>query len=507
MLGSTRSVPRISVILPACNAARTIARQIEAICRQQSTQEYELIVFDDASCDGTAAVAARAAAENKSKVIIVSNPTRKGANEARNLGVRVSSGEYLLFCDADDVVAEGWVEALYLGLTVADLTGGYLEEELLNGGEGVRARSPASPRDHFDRPLNGLPRPPFSNAACRRFCWEQIGGANPSYLRNTDTEFFWRAQLAGYTLIYSPDAVVHYRHRIGVKANASQAFMTARSVCRLYYDFRNQMQLAPSPTDLLKRECQWVWGRLWRAQGCRHRELSARRLGSLAGYALGLLACRKFGEPPPIYRQECALTRTPMPKMATDAAGRDVPGRAVIVIEGCNGVGKSTVAALLTTVLAATHVKELDPPLFMVHILGQNAFYLVEFFRLIHVLLLSIFRRRIVMERSLLSPAMFEAASNSEKRGPLRRRAATAILRFVVAVSRRWTVIILGPRDFRDVERRHADRDPQFKDGLLERIHVQYGRIAQEKWIVNLTLRGSDTGQDVCEAVLSVIRR
>ena len=194
--------------------------------------------------------------------------------------------------------------------------------------------------------------------------------------------------------------------------------------------------------------------------------------------------------------------------MTPDGACRDVPSGAVIIIEGCNGVGKSMVAELLTAKLSATHMEELDPPSFMVSILGQNAFYLVECFRLFHALLLSvIFNRRIVMERSLLSPAVFEAAADIGKPGSLRRRAATAILRGVVAVSRRFTVIILAQRNFDDVERRHADRHPRFKDGLLEQIHVQYGRMAQEEWIVNLTLGASDTDQDVCEAVLSAIRR
>ncbi len=493
------SVPKISVILPAFDAAETIASQIAAICQQSCTLQFELIVVDDSSSDHTAAIAARAAAEQGRKALIISNLTRKGPNESRNIGVRASSGQFLLFCDADDVVAQGWMETLYQGLAAADLTGGCLDEELLNGEMKTHARSPASPVKGFDQPLNGLPRPSFANAACHRACWEKLGGADPTYFRNTDTEFFWRAQLAGYKLVQSPGAVVHYRHRVGLRANAHQAFMTALSVCRLYRDFKPQLPLTPSPSQLLRSECRWILSYLRNGGRDQSLERAARRLSYLVGYMVGLVAWGRAG---------IDQTSDSRDHERANLTGSVLPSRAVIVLEGVNGVGKSTVAKQLAKELAAKRIGELDPPSFMVQILGQNAFYLAEFCKLLSVLLFSfVLRKPIVMERSLLSPAVFEAASHPEKPRSRRGRAAIAILRAVVARCRRWTVIVLAPQDFSEVERRHADREPRFQADLLERISQQYSRLAQEEWIVSIPVGTHATGSEVCEAVLSAVRR
>ncbi len=89
---------RITVIIPARNAAATLASCLESI-RAQRRPVDEVIVVDDGSTDGTAAIAGAGGP----LVRVVSQPGA-GAAEARNAGARMVSGELLFFCDADLVL-------------------------------------------------------------------------------------------------------------------------------------------------------------------------------------------------------------------------------------------------------------------------------------------------------------------------------------------------------------------------------------------------------------------
>lgn len=87
----------VSVVIPAHNAAAHLGDAVESVLAQ-THDRIELIVVDDASTDDTAAVAARYAPS----VRYVAQPHR-GASAARNHGVRVSTGDFVAFLDADDL--------------------------------------------------------------------------------------------------------------------------------------------------------------------------------------------------------------------------------------------------------------------------------------------------------------------------------------------------------------------------------------------------------------------
>lgn len=88
--------PRFSVIIPAFNAAATLARAIESV-RAQSWPAHEIIVVDDGSSDATAQVAAGFG----DAVRLIRQPNR-GVSVARNAGAAAASGDWLAFLDADD---------------------------------------------------------------------------------------------------------------------------------------------------------------------------------------------------------------------------------------------------------------------------------------------------------------------------------------------------------------------------------------------------------------------
>ena len=90
------NTPRFSVIIPAYNAAATLARAVDSVLAQTSPA-HEIIVVDDGSSDATAAVAARYGTQ-----IRYVYQANAGVSAARNAGARAASGNWLAFLDADD---------------------------------------------------------------------------------------------------------------------------------------------------------------------------------------------------------------------------------------------------------------------------------------------------------------------------------------------------------------------------------------------------------------------
>lgn len=92
---------RISVVIPARNAAETVIETLESV-RAQTHSEWETIVVDDGSDDVTAE-AVEAVSKLDSRIRLVSQPAR-GVSAARNAGIALASGEAFLFLDADDLI-------------------------------------------------------------------------------------------------------------------------------------------------------------------------------------------------------------------------------------------------------------------------------------------------------------------------------------------------------------------------------------------------------------------
>lgn len=91
----------ISFIIPAYNARKTIGKAIESILNQEKSDiDYEIIVVDDGSNDNLKDELEKY--ENKIRYFYKEN---SGVSDARNLGVKMSKGEYIIFVDSDDYIS------------------------------------------------------------------------------------------------------------------------------------------------------------------------------------------------------------------------------------------------------------------------------------------------------------------------------------------------------------------------------------------------------------------
>ncbi|MGA6974624.1 MAG: glycosyltransferase family A protein [Candidatus Binatus sp.] len=97
-------MPRVSVIIPAYNAAATIAGTIDSVAGQ-TLHDFEIICVDDGSTDATLSII-----KQYGERVRLLEQANSGPAAARNLGARNSSGEYLAFLDADDVWAPQFLE-------------------------------------------------------------------------------------------------------------------------------------------------------------------------------------------------------------------------------------------------------------------------------------------------------------------------------------------------------------------------------------------------------------
>jgi glycosyltransferase involved in cell wall biosynthesis len=89
-------MPLVSEIIPTLNRAQFISSAIDSVWAQ-TFHDFELIVMDDGSTEGTEAILARSYPN-----IRVFSQTNRGVASARNLGIRNPSGEFIAFLDSDD---------------------------------------------------------------------------------------------------------------------------------------------------------------------------------------------------------------------------------------------------------------------------------------------------------------------------------------------------------------------------------------------------------------------
>jgi glycosyltransferase involved in cell wall biosynthesis len=198
----TGETPTVSVIVPARDAAATIAATVRALDAQDFLGEWEMILVDDASSDGTVDVA-RAAASNRLTVL---EGDGSGAAEARNRGVRAARAPLIAFTDADCAPTPGWLSAGVAALARADLV------------QGKVVPDPAQPLGPFDRTLWVDSARGFfetANLFVRSELFERVGpfeewlriGGRPFA---EDLWFGWRAVRAGAKTEFEPAALVHH---------------------------------------------------------------------------------------------------------------------------------------------------------------------------------------------------------------------------------------------------------------------------------------------------------
>jgi glycosyltransferase involved in cell wall biosynthesis len=100
---------RVSIVTPFLDAQEFLADAVESVLAQ-SHEDWELLLVDDGSTDGSLELARALASRDTGRIRIVpADPARRGAAAARNRGIAVAGGDLVAFLDADDVYSPGKV--------------------------------------------------------------------------------------------------------------------------------------------------------------------------------------------------------------------------------------------------------------------------------------------------------------------------------------------------------------------------------------------------------------
>ena len=210
--------PAISVVVCAYNAERTMAACLESL-QHLRYPDHELIVVDDGSTDGTAAIARR-----YPRVRLIQHENR-GLSAARNTGSAAARGDLVAFTDADCVVDPDWLTYLAHGFAageVAAVGGPNLPPPEEARTAACVAVAPGGPT-HVLLDDETAEHIPGCNMAVRRDVLQRIGGFDPRFRSaGDDVDVCWRLQDAGLRIGFSPAALVWHYRRHTVRAYLGQ---------------------------------------------------------------------------------------------------------------------------------------------------------------------------------------------------------------------------------------------------------------------------------------------
>jgi len=247
--------PTVSVVIPTYNRADLIARSIRSVL-SQSYQDFELLVVDDGSVDDTAAVVAGLADPRMRYVRLHRNI---GAGPARNVGIRMSKGEFVAFQDSDD---EWLPEKLAicmsvfarnpppLGVVYSDM------ERMRQDGSIIYHRSP----DIMSGRLIDPGRRSYQvhmlgtqSTVIRRECLAATGYFNEKLPALEDMELFIRLSKQ-FGFIRIPKPLVRYYETDGLSKNLGARRIARKLILKLY-----GRELLLHDASFLLKEISWIF--------------------------------------------------------------------------------------------------------------------------------------------------------------------------------------------------------------------------------------------------------
>jgi glycosyltransferase involved in cell wall biosynthesis len=203
--------PRVSVVIPTYNALKFLPQTIASVMAQ-TFQDFELLLIDDGSSDGTADWVAQYNQNTDGHKIQFFQQQRGGVSVARNLGIQNAQGEFIAFLDADDL----WVP------TKLAQQVNYLNQHprvgLVHGAIALMDEAGTlTGRVLSSKPIaSSLPRLLTQNAvACqtvlvRRSCFEQAGRFD-SQADTVEDWDLWMRVARFYPIVGLPEVLAHYR--------------------------------------------------------------------------------------------------------------------------------------------------------------------------------------------------------------------------------------------------------------------------------------------------------
>ncbi len=238
---------KLSVIIPYFRAAETIEGQLAALARQRWSAPWEVIISDNESSESLVRIT-RPFRDRLPQLSIVDSADRRGAGHARNVGAEAARGELIAFCDADDEVGVGWLEAIGNALSQNEMVASHFDFSKLNPPWVAIAYGSAQSKG-----LQNTWYPPYlphaggSGLGLKHSLHESVGGFDESLPALEDKDYCLRVQLSGVKLHFVADAIVHVRSPTGLRELFNQSRLWASYNVLLSKRYRTTAAGIPHP--------------------------------------------------------------------------------------------------------------------------------------------------------------------------------------------------------------------------------------------------------------------
>ena len=228
------TLPRISIVIPVFNAERYIGEALSAVAAQDF-RDFEVHVVDDCSSDGSASIIKDYCARDARFFYHLTSTNFGGPANPRNLGISVSIGEYVAFCDADDI----WVpHKLSVQIAVADRTGAAVVSAL------IRDFADGDPVPNFQPPIGEVAISEISHrrlliknwialssVMVRRTVLLETGPFNAAktHIAVEDFDMWLRITQRGGRVVRLDVPLVHYR-KVSTSISANKSTMVQKAL-------------------------------------------------------------------------------------------------------------------------------------------------------------------------------------------------------------------------------------------------------------------------------------
>ena len=226
---------KLSIIILTCNSEHLLRRCLSSIQANITLNDYEIIIIDNNSTDGTREFFK--SIEEEDLYCFILNAKNRGVGPARNQGIQVAKGEYLLILDVDTVVQQGAIDKLvgYLdnmtdcGLVAAKMmdANGNLQytcrkfptvaSKLLRRVPFAWAQKLLSEEEMRAWDHDSIREVDYVIGACqliRRAVVDEVGLFDEDiFYGPEDTDFCLRIWQAGYRVVYNPEAIIIHDER------------------------------------------------------------------------------------------------------------------------------------------------------------------------------------------------------------------------------------------------------------------------------------------------------
>lgn len=235
------SDPFLSICIPAYHAERYLPATLDSV-RSQIYQNWELIVVEDGSMDGTEELVRAFSATVNQPIRFVRHERNQGLPATRNTGVSLAQSEWIVLLDSDDL----WTPA-HLGDLVAEAqkrtpdlvhSGSILFES--NTGEELEIRAP-SPQSLREFPLSlfqGRYMIQPSSVMLRKDLCSRVGGFDPAFRYVEDREMWMRCARGGAVFAFTGSNTCLYRkHQSALSTHSAEMAEASAQVFERHLDW------------------------------------------------------------------------------------------------------------------------------------------------------------------------------------------------------------------------------------------------------------------------------